>query len=268
LRSAESALLKVRVIPILLVQDGLLKKPVQFRNPRTVANPISIVRVFEERQVDELLLLDIGRTVDEDDVDPRLVSNIAEELYVPFGYGGGIRSVEAMQRIVQAGAEKVVVNTAAVEMPQLIAEGAKRFGSQCIVVSIDAKDNGSFYEAYTRSGTRPTGLDAVQLARHAEELGAGEILINSIPHEGMLKGYNIDLIRKVSAAVSIPVIAAGGAATLHDFVAAVKEGGASAVAAGSIYHYTKITPNMVKGALHVAGVPVRMYDDVDYSFAW
>lgn len=261
-------MLKIRVIPILLVQDGLLKKPVQFRNPRTVANPISVVRVFEERQVDELILLDIGRTVDEDDVDPKLVENIAEELYVPFAYGGGIRSIEAIRHIVQAGAEKVVINTAAVEIPDLITAGAARFGSQCIVVSIDAKDNGSFYEVYTRSGTHATGLDAVQLARRVEALGAGEIIINSIPHEGMLKGYNIDLVRKISSVVSIPVIAAGGAAKLQDFVSAVREGGASAVAAGSIYHYTKTTPNMVKGALHVAGVPVRMYDDVDYSFEW
>ena len=254
------------MIPILLVQDGLLKKPVQFRNPRTVANPISVVRIFEEREVDELILLDIGRTVDADDVDPELVRSIAEELYVPFAYGGGIRSSEAMHYIVQAGAEKVVINSAAVEMPELISEGALRFGSQCIVVSIDAKDNGSFYEAYTRSGTHPTGLDALELARRAEELGAGEILINCISHEGMLRGYNIDLIRKISSVVSIPVIAAGGAATLQDFVSAVKDGGASAVAAGSIYHYTKTTPNMVKGALHAAGVPVRMYDGVDYSF--
>jgi cyclase len=258
--------LKVRVIPILLVQDGLLKKPVQFRNPRTVANPISVVRIFEEREVDELILLDIGRTVDADDVDPELVRTIAEELYVPFAYGGGIRSIEAMHHIVQAGAEKVVINSAAVEMPRLISEGAVRFGSQCIVVSIDAKDNGSFYEAFTRSGTHPTGLDAVELARRAEELGAGEILINSISHEGMRRGFNIDLISKISSVVSIPVIAAGGAATLQDFVSAVKEGGASAVAAGSIYHYTNTTPNMVKGALHAAGLPVRMYDGVDYSF--
>lgn len=261
-------MLKVRVMPVLLVKDGLLKKPVQFQKPRTVANPISVVRVFEERQVDELILLDIGRTVDKEDVDLQFVRNIAEELYVPFGYGGGIRSIEAMHEIVQAGAEKVVINTAAVEIPSLIFEGAKRFGSQCIVVSIDAKDNGAFYEVYTRSGTQPTGLDAVQLARHVEELGAGEILINSISHEGMLKGYNVDLIRKVSSVVSIPVIASGGASSLQDFVDAVKDGGASAVAAGSIYHYTKITPNMVKGALHAAGVQVRMYDNVDYSFVW
>ena len=255
-------------MPVLLVRDGLLKKPVQFRNPRTIANPISVVRVFEERQVDELILLDIGRTVDDDDVDLQFVRNIAEELYVPFGYGGGIRSIEVMHEIVQAGAEKVVINTAAVEIPSLISEGAKQFGSQCMVVSIDVKDNGVFYEVYTRSGTQPTGLDAVQLARQIEDLGAGEILINSISHEGMLNGYNIDLIRKVSSVVSIPVIAAGGASSLQDFVDAVKDGGASAVAAGSIYHYTKITPNMVKGALHAAGVQVRMYDNVDYSFAW
>lgn len=261
-------MLKVRVIPVLLVQDGLLKKPVQFRNPRTVANPLSVVRIFEERQVDELILLDIGRTVDKDDADPELVRSIAEELYVPFAYGGGVRSIEAMQEIVQAGAEKVVINTAAVEIPELISQGAGKFGSQCIVVSIDAKANGKFYEAHIRSGTEPTGIDAVQLAKQAEALGAGEILINSIAHEGMLQGYNIDLFRQISSAVSIPVIVAGGASNLQDFVSAVKDGGASAVAAGSIYHYTKTTPNMVKGALHSAGIPVRMYDDVDYSFTW
>lgn len=258
----------MRVIPILLIQDGLLKKPVQFRNPRTVANPLSVVRIFEEREVDELILLDIGRTADKDDVDPGLVRSIAEELYVPFAYGGGVRSIEAIQEIVQAGAEKVVLNTAAVEIPELVSLGATRFGSQCIVVSIDAKHNGSFYEAHIRSGTEPTGLDAVELAKRAENLGAGEILINSISHEGMLQGYNIDLIGRISSAVNIPVIAAGGAARMEDFVLAVKDGRASAVAAGSIYHYTKTTPNMVKGALHAAGIPVRMYQGVDYSFAW
>lgn len=261
-------MLKVRVIPLLLVQDGLLKKPVQFRNPRTVANPISIVRVFEERQVDELILLDIGRTVDHEETDPELVREIAEELFVPFAYGGGLQSIEAMREIVQAGAEKVVINTAAVESPDLISQGAATFGSQCIVVSIDAMKLGNSYEVYIRSGREPTGLDAVEFARRVEELGAGEILINSISHDGMLQGYNLDLIKRISSAVSIPVIAAGGAAKLDDFVDAVKLGGASAVAAGSIFHYTKITPNMVKGALHHAGVPVRMYGDVDYSYRW
>jgi len=259
-------MLKTRVMVCLIVQDGLLKKPVQFKNPRTVANPISIVRVFEERQVDELILLDRGLTVDEEDVDPDLAREIAEELYVPFAFGGGIRSVEAMRQIIQAGAEKVVINTAAVEMPRLITQGANKFGRQCIVVSIDAlrKDDGS-YEVFVRSGSEPVGLDPVSWAKKVEELGAGEILLNSISHEGMMQGYDIELIRSVSDAVTIPVIATGGAGKLTDIVDAVLEGHASAVAAGSLYHYTKYTPNMVKGILHKAGIPVRMYPDEDYE---
>lgn len=258
-------MLKVRVIPQLLIQDGLLKKPVQFRNPRTVANPISIVRVFESRQVDELILVDRGLTVDEEDVDPDLVRDIAEELFVPFAFGGGIRSIDAMRRIVQAGAEKIVINTAAVEIPELITAGARKFGSQCIVVSIDALERDGWYEVHIRSGQAATGLDAVEWARRIQDLGAGEILINSISHEGMMQGYDLDLIRAVSTAVSIPVVAAGGAGRPEDFVPAVVEGGASAVAAGSIYHYTKYTPNMIKGVLNKAGVPVRMYRDEDYE---
>ena len=259
-------MLKVRVIPILIIQDGLLKKPVQFRHPRTVANPISIVRVFDERQVDELILLDRGLTVDHEDVDPDLVRDIAEELYVPFAFGGGIRSVEAMKEIIQAGAEKVVINTAAVEIPELITAGANKFGSQCIVVSIDAlRDSKGDYEIYIRSGSEATGLEPITWAKQVESLGAGEILINSISHEGMMQGYDINLIKKVSNAVKIPVIAAGGVGSLNDFVLAVKEGNAAAVAAASIYHYTKYTPNMVKGILNKAGIPVRMYPDENYD---
>lgn len=258
-------MLKIRVIPILIIQDGLLKKPVQFRNPRTVANPISVARVFEERQVDELILLDRGLTVDEEDVDPDMVRDIAEDLYVPFAFGGGIRSVETMKEVIQAGAEKVVVNTAAVEMPELVTKGAEKFGSQCIVVSIDALETNGAYEVYIRSGSEPTGLDAVEWAKRVEKLGAGEILINSIRHEGMMKGYDINLIKTISDAVGIPVIAAGGAGKLSDFVQAVQEGHASAVAAGSIYHYTKYTPNMVKGVMSKAGIPVRLYPDENYE---
>jgi len=257
-------MLKTRVIPLLIVQDGLLKKPVRFENPRTVANPTSIVRVFEERQVDELILVDRGLTVDEEDVDPDLVRDIAEELFVPFAFGGGIRSVEQMRRIIQAGAEKVVINTAAVELPGLITEGAGKFGSQCIVVSIDALRGESGYKVHIRSGSQSTELDPVEWARKVEDLGAGEILINSISHDGVMDGFDIELIRSVADAVRIPVIAAGGAGKVSDFVSPVRDGHASAVAAGSIYHYTKHTPNMVKGVLHSAGVPVRMYPDVDY----
>jgi len=258
-------MLKTRVIPLLIIQDGLLKKPVQFKNPRTIANPISIVRVFEERQVDELILLDRGLTIEKDEADPELIRQIAEELFVPFAFGGGIRDIETMKKIIQAGAEKVVINTAAVERPELIQEGAERFGSQCIVVSIDAYKHDWGYEVFTMSGSKPTGIRADEWAIKAEKLGAGEILINSITHDGMMKGYDIELIRMISGSVKIPVIAAGGVGRLDDFVKAVKEGHASAVAAASIYHYTKFTPNMVKGVLKKAGIPVRMYPDENYE---
>ncbi len=258
-------MLKVRVIPLLIIQDGLLKKPVQFKNPRTIANPISIVRVFEERLVDELILLDRGKTLDEEDIDPYLVRDIAEELFVPFAFGGGIRTVDSMKKIIQAGAEKIVLNTAAVELSEIITEGANIFGSQCIVVSIDALKKDDGYEVYTRSGSHPTGLDPVTLAKRVEELGAGEILINSISYDGMMQGYDIELIKLVADSVSIPVIAAGGVGKLNDFIDAVKIGNASAVAAASIYHYTKYTPNMVKGVLQNKNIPVRTYPNEDYS---
>ena len=259
-------MLKVRVLPILLIQDGLLKKPIQFKNPRTVANPISIARVFEERQVDELILLDRGKTLEDEDIDPYLVVDIAEELYVPFAFGGGINSVEKMQNIIQAGAEKVVINTFAIKRPDLITEGAKKFGSQCIVVSIDAfKHENENYEVYINSGSKPTGVNPVEWAKQVENLGAGEILINSILHDGTMNGFDLNLIKSITRAVNIPVIAAGGAGKIEDFPPVILEGGASAVAAASIYHYTKYTPNMVKGAMHSAGIPVRMYPDVDYS---
>jgi len=252
-------MLKTRLIPILLIQDGLLKKPIQFKNPRTVALPITIARVFEARQVDELILLDIGHTIEEEDIDPELVYNIAEELFVPFAYGGGIKSVKQMTQIIKAGAEKVVINTAAVKTPKLVTKGAKKFGSQCIIVSIDAKkkDDGS-YEVYTNSSSKSTGLDPVKWAKKAEDLGAGEILINSIDHEGTMKGYNVELIRAVADSVKIPVIAAGGAGKLEDFVKVVLEGHASAVAAGSIFHFTPITPDMVKEVMKGAGIKVRL----------
>ena len=259
-------MLKTRVIPILLLQDGLIKKPVQFKNPRTIANAISIVRVFEERQVDELILLDIAKTLDEEEVDLDVIRRIADELFVPFTYGGGIKSLNTMKEIIQAGAEKIVINTAAVETPGIISEGVQYLGSQCIVVSVDAMFNGSFYEVYTHSGNRKTGIDVIEHVRLMEDLGVGEILINSIKYDGKLNGYDIELIKVINDSVSIPVICAGGAANLKDFVLAIKEGGASAVAAGSIFHYTKTTPNMVKGTLASSGIPVRLYSDSDYSY--
>lgn len=259
-------MLKVRVIPVLLVQDGLLKKPVQFKNPRTVANPLTIVRVFEERQVDELILLDIGVTVDNDEIDPQLVRDISEELTVPFAFGGGVNSTKSMTEIIQAGAEKVVLNSASVENPSLISEGANKFGSQCIVVSIDALRLKNGYKVFIKSGSVETSLDPVEWAKEVELRGAGEILINSISHEGMMQGYDLELIKMITESVSIPVIAAGGASCLQDFVDVVKKCNASAVGAGSMYHYTKYTPNMIKGILKDNNVAVRVYPDINYKY--
>jgi cyclase len=251
-------MIKTRVIPLLLLQDGLLKKPVRFRNPRTVANPISIVRVFEARQVDELVLLDIGCGPQHKNVNPDIVRMIAEELTVPFACGGGVTSAEDAGHLISAGAEKVVINSAAVEHPELITEISDRYGRQCLVVSIDAMrgDDGT-YEVYTRNGSHPSGLIPVEWATEAERRGAGEILINSIQHDGAMEGYDIALIRMIADAVNIPVIAAGGAGEVGHFAPAILEGHAAAVAAGSIYHYTRITPDMVKAALSSARIPVR-----------
>lgn len=252
-------MIKTRVIPLLLVKDGLLKKPVRFRNPRTVANPIAIARVFEARQVDELVLLDIGCADGRTNVNPDIVRMITEELTVPFACGGGIRSVETMRSLISAGAEKVVINTAAIESPELISEGAARFGRQCIVVSIDAMPEGhGAYEVCIRNGSEPAGVDPVTWAKDAERQGAGEILLNCIDRDGVMEGYDTQLIRMVTDAVDIPVVAAGGAGRLEHFAPAILEGHAAAVAAGSIFHYTRVTPNMVKEALAAAGIPVRL----------
>ena len=251
-------MLKIRVMPILLIKDGLLKKRINFKIERTITFPVSTAKIFDARKTDELILLNINR-----DIDYQIIKDVSEELYIPFAYGGGITSVEQMTEIIKNGAEKVVINTAAVEDPRLITEGASKFGSQCIIVSIDAKKNkyGS-YEVYTHSGTKATGLNALNWAKKVEKLGAGEILINSIDHEGVMKGYNIELIRMISDSVRIPVIAAGGAGNEDDFVEAVVKGHASAVAAGSIYHYTQIIPNMIKAKLKKAGIPVRITDNI------
>ncbi|MAN50167.1 MAG: imidazole glycerol phosphate synthase subunit HisF [Flavobacteriales bacterium] len=259
-------MLKKRIIPILLIQDGLIKKPIKFQNPRTIANPVSVVRVFEERQVDELVLLDISKTTDNEDPDLMLIRKLSEELFVPFTYGGGINSIEIMIQIIKAGAEKIVLNTAAVDNPELIQEGSNIFGSQCIVVSIDVKNNGNFYEVYTNSGKKNTGINIIDHIKNMQNYGAGEFLINSIDHDGNMSGFNIDLFETIKNIVNVPVIAAGGASCLEDFISIAKEDHISAIAAGSVYHYTKITPNMVKGALHQNRFPVRICTSTDYSF--
>lgn len=251
-------MIKVRVIPVLLVQDGMLKKRVRFKESRTIALPVTIARVFEARRSDELILLDIGRTVDHEDIDPGLISQISEELYMPFAYGGGVDSLSVMENVIRNGAEKVVLNTHAVKRPELITEGARKFGNQCIIVSIDAKTNSSGeYEVYINSGQTATGMNPIDWARKAELLGAGELLINSMDHEGTMEGYDLKLTKMITDNVSIPVIAMGGVGCVEDVPPAINQANASAVAIGSLFHYTHVTPDMVKQCLNRAGIPTR-----------
>jgi cyclase len=251
-------LLKTRVIPILLLKDGLINKPLQFKRSRTVADPISVVRVFEERQVDELVLLDIGSARYDEAVNADIVRDIADELSIPFAVGGGIRDVALVRDLIKAGAEKVVLNTGAVRTPNLISESAASLGRQCVVVSIDVmKKEDLTYEVHIDNGREATGLAPDAWAQDAQKQGAGEIIVTSIQQDGTMEGYDLDLVRKIKSSVTVPVIANGGAGSTTDFVDAVQLGGADAVAASSVFHFRRVTPNMVKEAMRVAGILVR-----------
>lgn len=227
---------KVRVIPVLLLRGWGLEKSIQFSNPKYVGCPINAARVFNGKNVDELILLDIAATQERRGPQIEVVREIASESFMPLTVGGGIRSVDMMWELLQAGADRVVLNTAAVEQPELLRQGADRFGRQCMVASIDARrrPDGSL-EVYTHAGTRATGLDPVEVARHLQEMGAGELFVTSVDRDGTMEGLDIGLIRGVSDAVSIPVIACGGAGSVAHLAEAVYEGHASAVAAGAFF---------------------------------
>jgi len=228
-------MLKTRVIPCLLVQGQRLVKTVEFRDPRYVGDPVNAVRIFNEKEVDELVVLDIAATVEQQPPNLRLIGELASECFMPLAYGGGVRTLEQLQSVFSLGVEKVVINSEAAARPAFVSEAAARYGSQSVIVSIDAKKKWlGGYEVRARSGRHGTGLDPVGFARDMESAGAGEILLNSIDRDGTMRGYDLDLISAVSQSVSIPVIACGGAGTLADLAAAVK-GGASAVAAGSMF---------------------------------
>jgi len=229
-------MLKTRVIPTLLLRGAGLVKTTGFRKPVYVGDPINAIRIFNEKEVDELVLLDI--TASRADKGPAFntIENIASECFMPVAYGGGISSVDEIRKILGAGIEKVVINTAALVNPQLVRDAAKEFGSQAIVVSMDVKRKWlGRYEVYRDGGSKPAGLEPVLYARQIQDLGAGEILLTAIDRDGTMKGYDIELIAKVSSAVSIPVIASGGAGSVTDFGLASKQGGAAAVAAGAMF---------------------------------
>lgn len=225
-----------RVIPTLLLDQGGLVKTVQFREPRYVGDPINTVRIFNGKQVDEIVLLDIGATRDGRGPDEAAIEEIASEAFMPVGYGGGVQDLATATRLIQLGVEKVIVNSAAVENPRLICEIADHLGSSTIVVCIDAAQVGAgAYEVRAVGGTRSSGLDVRQHAEAMARAGAGELIVQSIDRDGTMSGYDLDLIRQVASSVEIPVVACGGAGSLDDIGSAIRDAGAAAAAAGSLF---------------------------------
>lgn len=227
---------RARVIPCLLLKDRGLVKTVKFKDPKYIGDPINTVRIFNDKEVDEIVLLDITATIKKSKPNLRLIYEIASECFMPLAYGGGINQIEDIKQILSVGVEKVIINSFAFENPNFVREAADRFGSQSIVVSIDVKKNFfGRYEVYTHGGRRGTKQNPIDFASKMQEFGAGEILLNSIDMDGGMKGYDIELIKSVSENLKIPLIACGGAGRLEDFKEAIQKGGASAVAAGSFF---------------------------------
>ena len=252
-------MLKVRVIPTLLWKQFGLVKGIGFDSWRRVGPVLPAIRVYNQRDVDELILVDIVAQGTGEEPDFESIEDFGQDCFVPLTVGGGITSLHQVQRLLRAGADKVSVNSAAYESPDLITQIARRFGSQCVVASIDVKalpEGG--WACFSRAGQTPTGQEAVDWARQVEDRGAGEILITSIDRDGTMEGYDLPLIEAVASAVRIPVIASGGAGHYGHMIEAVQQAGASAVAAASIFHFTEQTPAEAKAALAAAGIPVRM----------
>ena len=256
-------MLAKRIIPCLDVKDGRVVKGVQFVNLRDAGDPVEQAMIYDQERADELVFLDITASSERRQIMREVVRRVAEAVFIPFTVGGGLRTVEDIREMLMAGADKISINSAAVRRPELISEGAKRFGSQCIVVAIDARripgeaDRPLRWEVYINGGRIPTGLDAVLWAREAEDRGAGEILLTSMDADGTQNGYDIPLLRAVSEAVKIPVIASGGAGRLEHFYQALTVGKASAALAASLFHYRTLSIAAVKQYLAARGVPVR-----------
>ena len=251
----------VRIIPCLDVDAGRVVKGVNFVDLVDAGDPVELARRYDEQGADEVVFLDITASSDQRDTILEVARRTAEEVFIPFTVGGGIRSVEDARRLLRAGADKVSVNSAAVDRPELVTEIATEFGSQCAVVAIDAKrrtaDPADGWEVFVHGGRTPTGLDAVDWARRCEQLGAGEILLTSMDRDGTRDGFDLELTRAVAEAVNVPVIASGGVGTLDHLVAGVTRGGADAVLAASIFHFGEHTVAEAKAHLTAAGVTVR-----------
>ena len=252
-------MLKIRIIPCLDVKDGRVVKGVHFVNLKDAGDPVEQAKIYDAEGADELCFLDITASSENRATLYDAVKRTAEQCFMPLTVGGGVRSVEDIRTLLLAGADKTSINTAAVTRPELVREAAEKFGSQGIVVAIDAKSTGpGQWQVFTHGGRRETGIDAVQWAKRMAESGAGEILLTSMDRDGTKLGFDLGLTRAVADAVPVPVIASGGVGKLDDLVAGVIEGHASAVLAASIFHFGEFTIAQAKARLKAAGIPVRL----------
>jgi cyclase len=251
-------MLKVRIIPCLDVAGGRVVKGVNFVDLRDAGDPVEQASVYDRAGADELCFLDIGASAENRDIILDVVGRTAERCFMPLTVGGGVRSLEDIRRLLLAGADKVSINTAAVTDPELVRRAAEKFGSQCVVVAVDAKNVApGRWEVFTHGGRKATGLEAVAWARRMTGLGAGEILLTSMDRDGTRLGYDIELTRMIADAVPVPVIASGGVGSLDHLVAGIREGHASAVLAASIFHFGEYSIAEAKARLDEAGIPVR-----------
>ncbi len=250
-------MLATRIIPCLDVHEGKVVKGVRFKDIKDAGDPVALAKLYNNEGADELTFLDIAASYKSKEIMIDVVRRVSKQVFIPLTVGGGIRSVEDVRKVLNAGADKAAVCTAAIQDPSLITEGARIFGSQCIVLSIDAKRDGDKWSAYTHGGRNNSGLDAVEWAKRCEELGAGEILLNSIDKDGTKEGYDLELTRTVSEGIGIPVIASGGAGNLQQILDAVVLGKADAVLLASLLHYGEYTMAEIKKYLQQNGVCVR-----------
>ncbi len=256
-------MLKVRIIPCLDVKDGRVVKGVNFVDLKDAGDPVEAAAAYDAAGADELCFLDITASHENRDTILHIVERTAERCFMPLTVGGGVRTTEDIRKLLTAGADKVSINTAAVHRRQFVAEGADKFGAQCIVVAIDAKQVSSpgeppRWEIFTHGGRNPTGLDAIAYAREVVELGAGEVLLTSMDRDGTKAGFDLALTRAVADAVRVPVIASGGVGNLDHLVEGVRQGHASAVLAASIFHYGEFTIGEAKRHMAMAGIPIRL----------
>jgi cyclase len=251
-------MLAKRIIPCLDVKSGRVVKGTQFVDLKDAGDPVENAMAYDQQGADEIAFLDITASYEKRDILIDIVRKTAEEIFIPLTVGGGVRSLEDIRKLLKAGADKVSINTAAVKDPQFVERASKRFGSQCIVIAIDAKRKEGGWEVYTHGGRTPTGIEAVLWAKKVEATGAGEILLTSMDRDGTKDGYDIDLTRTISEQVDIPVIASGGVGTLEHLYEGLVYGKADAVLAASIFHYREFTIQQVKSYLKEKGVVVRL----------